>query len=72
MTELKDMVLRVPEISCEHCVHAINGSLSATPGVQAVNTDIPTKTVSLTFDPSQLSLGDIETILDDIGYTVTK
>lgn len=72
MTEVKEVVLRVPEISCEHCVHAINGSMSATPGVRTVNTEIPTKTVTLTYDPSQISLSEIEAVLDDIGYTVAK
>jgi copper chaperone len=61
-----------PHISCEHCVHAINGALEALPGVETVSTDIPTRTVKLRYDPSQVSIEKVETVLDDIGYTVEK
>jgi copper chaperone len=35
-------------------------------------TDIPTKSVHLRYDPSQLSMEQIETTLDEAGYTVAK
>jgi copper chaperone len=72
MPEVQDITLSVPDISCEHCVHAINTSLGELTGVETVATDIPTKTVHLRFHPDQLSLQDIEVALDDIGYTVAK
>ncbi len=72
MPEVQDITLSVPDISCEHCVHAINTSLGGLTGVETVATDIPTKTVHLRFHPDQLSLQQIEIALDDIGYTVAK
>jgi copper chaperone len=72
MTEVQDAVLSVPDISCEHCVNAINGALKDVPGVEAVSTDIPTKKVHLRYDPNQVTLAKVEDILDDIGYTVMK
>ena len=51
MATTQEIQLAVPEISCEHCVHAINGALSVLPGVETVSTDIPTKTVQLRYDP---------------------
>jgi len=72
MPEVQDITLSVPDISCEHCVHAINTSLSGLTGVEAVATDIPTKTVHLRFHPEQVTLPEIEIALDDIGYTVAK
>ena len=72
MPEVQDITLSVPDISCEHCVHAINTSLGSLTGVEMVATDIPTKTVHLSFHPEQLSLQEIEIALDDIGYTVAK
>ncbi len=72
MAEVQDITLSVPDVSCEHCVKTIDGALSALPGIEAVSTDIPTKTVHLRYDAGQLSLEQIETTLDDEGYTVAK
>ncbi|GAC1447304.1 MAG: copper chaperone CopZ [Ktedonobacteraceae bacterium] len=72
MAQVQDVTLSVPDVSCEHCVKTINGVLGALPGVEAVSTDIPSKTVHLRYDANQLSLEQIETTLDDEGYTVSK
>lgn len=69
MTEVQEITLSVPDVSCEHCVKTINASLGALPGVEKVNTDIPTKTVHLRYHPDQVSLQLIETTLDDAGYS---
>jgi copper chaperone len=72
MANVQEVTLSVPDVSCEHCVKTINGALGVLPGVEVVSTDIPTKTVHLRYDPGQLSMEQIETVLDDAGYTVTK
>lgn len=72
MATTQEMTLSVPDISCEHCVKTINGALGTQPGVDTVQTDIPTKTVYLRFDPAQLSLEQVKAILDEAGYTVAK
>ena len=72
MTTVQEITLSVPDVSCEHCVKTVNGALGTLPGVEAVSTDIPTKSVSLRYDASQLSMEQIETTLDDAGYTVAK
>ncbi|BCL83886.1 copper chaperone CopZ [Ktedonobacteria bacterium brp13] len=72
MANIQDVTLSVPDVSCEHCVKTVNGALGALAGVEAISTDIPTKSVHLRYDPSQLSMQQIETTLDDAGYTVAK
>jgi copper chaperone CopZ len=72
MTRVQETTLSVPDISCEHCVSTINGALKELPGVEAVSTDIPTRTVHLRYDSSQISLEKVEAVLDDVGYTVAK
>jgi copper chaperone len=72
MSEVQDTVLSVPEVSCEHCVKTINGALGQLSGVEAVSTDIPSKTVHLRYDPSQVSMDTIKATLDDAGYTVAR
>jgi copper chaperone len=72
MATTQETTLSVPDISCDHCVKTINGALGALPGVETVTTDIVTKTVQLRYDPTQVSMGTIETILDDAGYAIAK
>ena len=68
----EEVVLSVPDVSCEHCVHAVDGALSPLPGVEGVTTDLERKTVRLRYDPGQTPLATIEAALDDAGYTVAK
>ena len=72
MSAIQETILSVPDISCQHCVNAINGALKELPGVEAVSTDIPTRTVHLRYDPNQVSMEKVEVALDDIGYTVAR
>jgi copper ion binding protein len=70
MSTVQDVVLSVPDVSCQHCVHTINTALGALPGVEAVSTDIAGKSVHLRYDSAQLSMEQIEATLDDAGYTI--
>ncbi|WIG58129.1 MAG: hypothetical protein OJF49_000874 [Ktedonobacterales bacterium] len=72
MSQVQAVTLSVPDVSCEHCVKAISGALGPLAGVEQVQTDIPSKTVQLRYDPAQVSMTQIEAALDDAGYTVAK
>jgi len=72
MATTQEVVLSVPDVSCEHCVKTINGALGVLAGVESVQTDIPAKTVQLRYDPSQVSMDTIEATLDEAGYTIAK
>ena len=71
-TAVREITLSVPDVSCEHCVKTVNGALGALPGVDAVNVDLTSKTVSLCYEPAQVTLERIEETLDEAGYTVAK
>ena len=64
--------LIAPDISCEHCQHAIERAVGKLSGVSSVKVDIPTKTVHIDYDNQKVTLAKIEEVLDDIGYTVAK
>lgn len=68
----QETTLKVPDISCEHCVRTINGALGDMAGVASVATDIPSKTVHLRYDPSQVTLAQVAAVLDENGYTVAE
>ena len=50
-TASREITLSVPDVSCEHCVKTVSGALGALPGVEAVNVDLTSKTVSLRYEP---------------------
>jgi copper chaperone len=64
--------LVAPDISCQHCQHAIEGAVGKIVGVKNVTVDIPAKTVHIKYDPQLVTLARIEEVMDDVGYTVTK
>ncbi|CAA9569944.1 MAG: hypothetical protein AVDCRST_MAG18-1862 [uncultured Thermomicrobiales bacterium] len=64
--------LTAPDISCEHCVAAINKAVGALPGVHRVETSEQTKQVQVEYDPGAVALAQIEAALDEEGYPVQK
>ena len=69
---MEKTTLVAPDISCEHCQHAIEGAVSKVEGVKTVLVNIPAKTVHIEYDPLQVTLAKIEEVMDDVGYTVAK
>jgi copper chaperone len=43
-------VLSVPDVSCNHCVSAIEGAVGGLQGVQSVTVDLDRKDVTIRFD----------------------
>jgi len=69
---MENTTLVAPDISCEHCQRAIEEAVGKLSGVNSVKVDIPTKTISVSFDPQRVTLSKIEEVLDDVGYTIAK
>jgi len=69
---MESTTLVAPDISCQHCQHAIEGAVGKIGGVKKVTVDIPARTVHVEYDPQLVTQARIEEVLDDVGYTVTK
>ena len=67
---LEQATLTAPDISCGHCVATVQGAVGALDGVEQVQADAGTQQVKVSFDPSRVSLPQIEAALDDAGYPV--
>ena len=57
-----------PDISCEHCAHAITTALGALSGVAEVSVDIDAKRVNVQYDASAASAEQIDAALEEEGY----
>jgi Copper chaperone len=42
---MTEFAYAVPEMSCQHCVHAVSEELARVPGVERVSVDLGTKQV---------------------------
>ena len=58
----------VPDVSCEHCRSAITSEVSTVTGVESVEVDLETKTVTVSGDP--LDEVAIVAAIDEAGYEV--
>ncbi|HUG17161.1 MAG TPA: heavy-metal-associated domain-containing protein [Thermomicrobiales bacterium] len=59
----------VPDVSCEHCVRAIQTELESIPGVDVLGIDIPTKLVTVRYDESVVE-DQIVAGIEDAGYEI--
>ena len=57
-----------PDISCDHCAHAITGALTALNGVGQVDVDVDSKRVDVAFDDALTSAVEIDAALEAEGY----
>lgn len=64
----EQITLVAPDISCDHCTSAIERALGSEPGVRQVSASVPTKEVQVAYDPNQLSVDRIKSVLAEEGY----
>jgi copper chaperone len=64
---MQSLKLKIEGMSCEHCVRAVKGRLTATPGVAVDEVEIGS--ARLRYDPTKTSIDEIEEAIADEGYT---
>ncbi|WP_201375547.1 heavy-metal-associated domain-containing protein [Ktedonobacter robiniae] len=64
------MRLTLPKIGCQGCMKKVVNVLSALPEVEIVQTDVPSKTVVLSYPAEEISLTQIEGELDKIKHII--
>jgi copper chaperone len=64
------LVLDVGGMSCQHCVKAVTGGVSAVAGVKGVQVSLEKNQVTVDFDPGLATPVAIRTAIEDQGYTV--
>ena len=69
---MTSVTLNVPDISCEHCQHAITSALLPVDGIEDVRVDIPSKQVHVKYDATVVATERMESILADEDYPVAS
>ncbi|MCB1246491.1 MAG: heavy-metal-associated domain-containing protein [Acidimicrobiia bacterium] len=69
---MTDITLSVPDISCDHCKHSIEGAVGPLDGVDSAEVSIADRTVRVAFDPTRIDLDTIKAAIDDQGYDVAS
>lgn len=67
---MSEQVLKVPDVTCNHCVSAIEGAVGALGGVERVKVDLDRKEVGVTFDEAETTLEKIVEAIEGEGYGV--
>ncbi len=65
-------LLKAPDISSEHCVDTVKRTAEKFDGVEAVDADIATQTITLTYDPTKADLVRITDALEEEGYQIQR
>ena len=67
---MEQVTLMAPDISCGHCVAAIQTAVGGIDGVESVQADEATKYVTVVFDPERVELTQITSVMEEEGYPV--
>jgi Cu+-exporting ATPase len=65
---LKKVEIPITGMSCASCVAKIEKGLSKMSGIVDAKVNFATEKASITFDPSQVHMGDFVSTIDDLGY----
>ncbi|MFS0776001.1 copper chaperone CopZ [Neobacillus sp. 3P2-tot-E-2] len=67
---MEKVTLNVQGMSCDHCVKAVEGSVSELNGVSTVKVNLKANTVDVEYNNQEVSLDKIKETIDDQGYDV--
>jgi len=65
---MANRTVRVPNISCGHCVATIEREVAELEGVSSVKAEQATREVTVEWDPERTDWGAIEGLMKEINY----
>jgi copper chaperone CopZ len=67
---MEELTLIVPSIGCQGCMKKIVTKLQSLPGIEIMQTDVPTKSLGLRYAREEISAEQIERSVQEIGHRV--
>lgn len=68
---MAEKTFKVPDVSCDHCVSAIQGEMMKIDGVDLVDVDIASKRVTVKHD-GNVTDEQMASALDEAGYDIAS
>lgn len=69
MNGKKDIVFKVPDMTCPHCKMTIDKAMHNLNGIYNVDIDLSSKKVKVSYDSDNVRSEDIKQAIEDAGYT---
>jgi copper chaperone CopZ len=69
---IEQIRLTLPKIGCQGCMKKVVSALGTVPGVEVVETEVPSKTILLRYEDTQARIEQIEGTLQGIGHVISK
>ncbi|MGG1526177.1 copper chaperone CopZ [Peribacillus frigoritolerans] len=69
---MENVILTVKGMSCGHCINSIEGNVGELSGVTTVKVNLDSGTVSVVFNPNEVSIDKIKETIDDQGMMYNK
>ncbi len=67
---MEKAVIKVEDMSCEHCVKAVTNAVAALPGIGSVAVSLDAGTATVEYDSNIVGLAKIKAEIEDQGYDV--
>lgn len=67
---MRQILLQVPEVHCDHCKTSLEGAVGALGGVDNVEVSVSDATLDVSFNEDQVDLGEIKQTIEEQGYAV--
>jgi copper chaperone CopZ len=68
---MNTLTFKIPNISCQHCLHTIKTEVGELPGVKSIEGSVATRVVTIGYD-DPATREQIEALLAEIEYPVEK
>ncbi len=69
MQQVKKSTLQISGMTCAACAARLEKGLARLPGMSEVNVNLATNRATVRFDPGQLTIDQILSKVEDIGYS---
>ncbi len=69
---MAQVVLEVPNISCDHCERTVRETLEPLLGVRTIQVDVPGKSVTVDYDDHAVTVGQMSEALAGEDYAVAS
>tara|TARA_Y100001934_G_C12229117_1_gene714495 strand:+ start:355 stop:567 length:213 start_codon:yes stop_codon:yes gene_type:complete len=69
---MKQELIKVDGMTCQHCVQTITDVVKKIPGLISINVNLDKKEVDVKFDENETSIQEITKKIYEIGFTLPE